>query len=129
MTEDSKADVLIVGGGVIGCLTAYRLAKAGQKVTVVEADAIASGASGTSGGWLTPYSHTNDPAMLALSSASLALHRELADALPEETGIDHGFEDTPYLRCAITPDGAAELRAWQSARAAEGTPMEWISPE
>lgn len=127
MADNSTTDVLIIGGGVIGCLTAFQLAKAGHGVTVIEADAVASGASGTSGGWLTPYSHTMDPAMLALSTESLELHRELAISLPEETGIDHGFEETPYLRCALTEQGAAELRNWQTERASEGTAMEWIS--
>ena len=129
MTNNLMADVLIVGGGVIGCLTAYQLSKSGLKVTVVEADAIASGASGTSGGWLTPYSNTLDPAMLALSPMSLALHRELATTLQEETGIDHGLEEIPFLRCALTEDGAKELRSWQADRATEGTVMEWVSPE
>ncbi|MDP6665862.1 MAG: FAD-binding oxidoreductase [Dehalococcoidia bacterium] len=127
--RDRTADVVIVGGGVIGCLTAYYLSRAGQKVTVVEADGVASGASGTSGGWLTPYSHANDPAMLALSPKSLALHRDLAAVLMEETGVDHGFEETPYLRCALTEDGVVELRAWQADRAAEGTRMEWITQD
>lgn len=129
MAENSLADVLIVGGGVIGCLTAYEIARSGHSVTVIEADAVASGASGTSGGWLTPYSHTLDPAMLALSPKSLELHRELARTLPDETGIDYGFEETPYLRCALTEDGATELRSWQADRLTEGTVMEWISPE
>jgi glycine oxidase len=129
-TMNSPAtDVLIVGGGVIGCLTAYELSKAGQQVTVIEVDGIASGASGTSGGWLTPYSHKLDSAMLAMSAKSLALHRELATVLQDDTGIDHGFEDVPYLRCALTEAGAVELRGWQADRAAEGTVMEWISPE
>ncbi len=129
MTNNSVADVLIVGGGVIGSLTAYRLSKAGHKVTVVEADGIASGASGTSGGWLTPYSHALHPSMLALAPPSLALHRELAISLPAETGIDHGFTEMPYLRCAMTEEGAGELREFQAIRATEGTVMEWISAE
>ena len=126
--SDPLADVLIIGGGVIGCLTAYRLAKSGIKVTVVETDGVASGASGTSGGWLTPYSHKKDPSMLALSPKTLELHKELANTLPEETGIDHGFEETPYMRCALTEDGARELRSWQADRASEGVDMEWLSP-
>jgi glycine oxidase len=126
--NEPLADVLIVGAGVIGCLTAYRLAKSGIKVTVVETDGVASGASGTSGGWLTPYSHKNDPSMLELSPKTLELHRELANALPEETGIDHGFEETPYMRCALTGDGASELRIWQADRVTEGVDMEWLSP-
>ena len=129
MITGKSTDVLIVGGGVIGCLTAYALAKDGVSVTLIEADAIASGASGKSGGWLTPYSHTNDTAMLALSPASLDFHRELASVLPEETGIDHGYADMPFLRCALTEAGAKELREWQVQRASEGVNMEWISAE
>jgi glycine/D-amino acid oxidase-like deaminating enzyme len=37
----SLSDVLIVGGGVIGCLTAYYLSKADQKVTLIEAGQVA----------------------------------------------------------------------------------------
>ena len=118
---------MIVGGGIIGCLTAYYLSLRGLSSVVIEADAIASGASGTSAGWLTPYSHENDPAMLALSPATLRLHAELAETLPSITGIDHGYLPDPYLRCAVTEGGIAELRSFQSQRASEGVPMEWLS--
>ena len=67
MAATNSGEVVIVGGGIIGCLTAYFLSVRGVRPVVVEADAIASGASGTSGGWLTPYSHDCDPAMIALS--------------------------------------------------------------
>ncbi len=129
LSRGTIADVAIVGGGIIGCLNAYELSKAGHSVTVVEADALASEASGTSGGWQTPYAYTVDPAMLALAPRTLQLHRELAQVLPEETGIDHGFEETPYLRCALTEERAEELRKWQSDRAREGVDTSWIQPQ
>ncbi|MDA1257785.1 MAG: FAD-binding oxidoreductase [Chloroflexi bacterium] len=124
-----SSDVVIVGGGIIGCLTAYYLTKRGLKPVVIEADGIASGASGTSAGWLTPYSSTDDPAMLALSPATLRLHAELAETLPALTGIDHGYEAFPYLRCAVTEGGVRELRDFQSRRASEGVAMEWMAGE
>lgn len=129
MTTTDSADVLIVGGGIIGCLTAYYLSQRGLSAIVIEADGIASGASGTSAGWLTPYSHKNDRAMLALSPTTLRLHAELAETLPALTGIDHGYQPAPYLRCAITEDGVAELLAFQSQRASESVAMEWLSGE
>jgi len=129
MTTTDSADVLIVGGGIIGCLTAYYLSQRGLSAIVIEADGIASGASGTSAGWLTPYSHKNDRAMLALSPATLRLHAELAETLPALTGIDHGYQPAPYLRCAVTEDGVAELLAFQSQRASESVAMEWLSGE
>ena len=37
-----RGDVIIVGGGIIGCLTAYLLAREGLKVTIIEADSVGS---------------------------------------------------------------------------------------
>lgn len=129
MTNSSSADAVIVGGGIIGCLTAFYLTQRGLNPVVIEADAIASGASGTSAGWLTPYSHTCDEAMIALSPASLRLHAELAETLPRITGIDHGYQPGPYLRCAVSDVGLAELREFQTQRASEGVELAWLSGE
>ncbi len=124
-----RADVVIVGGGIIGCLTAYYLTQRGIMPTLFEADAIASGASGMSAGILTPYSGSCDPDLLALSPATLSLHAELAEQLPEETGVDYGYHLKPHLRCALTEDDVVILRQWQADRASEGAEVEWISPE
>ena len=129
MPKALTADVVIVGGGVIGCLTAYYLTVRGMKPIVVEADGIASGASGASAGWLTPYSALCDPRVLKLAPATLALHKQLVQQLPTETGIDHRYQSTPYLRCAFTEDGVSKLREWQRLRAQEGTVMAWLDPE
>ncbi|MBI4306388.1 MAG: FAD-binding oxidoreductase [Chloroflexi bacterium] len=128
MPRNLRADVAIAGGGIIGCLTAYYLTLRGVKPVVVEADAIASGASGASGGWLTPYSASCDPRLLALAPATYKLHAELAEELPEETGIDHRYQKIGYLRCAITEKGLETLQGWRDARTAEGIKVEWLSP-
>ena len=120
--------VVIVGGGIIGCATAYYLTRAGiSEVIIVERDRIASGASGYSAGILTPYSGSNDPGLLALSAASLRLHTELAEALPSETGIDYGYDLKPYLRCAFGEVGHAEARQFLEDRRADGLSAEWLS--
>lgn len=48
--DESKNDVLIVGGGISGSLCAYRLSKAGFKVTLIEQNQIASGSSAANTG-------------------------------------------------------------------------------
>ena len=120
--------VVIVGGGIIGCATAYYLTRAGvSDIVIVERDYIASGASGYSAGILTPYSGSNDPGLLALSAASLELHAELAEELPSSTGIDHGYDLKPYLRCAFGETGHADAQSFLQDRRAEGLSAEWLS--
>ena len=43
---DNLRDVIVVGAGIVGCLTAFLLAKEGLKVTLLEADSVGSHASG-----------------------------------------------------------------------------------
>ena len=46
-------DVVVVGGGLTGCATAYAFAAAGIKVALVEGERVARGSSGSSAGWIT----------------------------------------------------------------------------
>ena len=120
--------VVIVGGGIVGCMTAYYLTRAGvSDVVVVERAGVASGASGYSAGMLTPYSGSNDPGLLALSSASLELHAVLAEELPAVTGIDHGYDMVPYLRCTFAESGYNEARKFMDDRVADGLDAEWLT--
>ena len=51
-SSDLRCAVLVVGGGVTGCSAAWHLARAGVDVVLVDARAVASGASGRNGGFL-----------------------------------------------------------------------------
>ena len=109
-------------------MTAYYLTRSGvSDVVVVEREGVASGASGYSAGMLTPYSGSNDPGLLALSSASLKLHAELAEELPAVTGIDHGYDMVPYLRCTFEESGYNEARKFMDDRVADGLDAEWLT--
>src|SRR4029453_8123195 len=50
MTEDTHSDVLIVGGGLAGCATAYYLAREGVEVALLERDDLNTQASGSNAG-------------------------------------------------------------------------------
>jgi glycine/D-amino acid oxidase-like deaminating enzyme len=54
LSDPQHADVVIVGGGVIGCCIAYYLTLGGARVTLVERGQLASGASGVAAGMLAP---------------------------------------------------------------------------
>jgi D-amino-acid dehydrogenase len=50
-----KSDVIIVGGGVIGLMSAYYLQKSGRKVTVIDKDDITNSASFGNAGLFSPF--------------------------------------------------------------------------
>jgi glycine oxidase len=122
-------DVIIVGGGVIGCAIAYYLAQAGVQVTIVERGEVGGEASGASAGLLAPLELTVEHGPLHdLCLASLPLHPPLADTLREETGIDVEYLRSGILRLALTDEDAADLRALVESQTPEGV-MEWVAPE
>ena len=109
-------------------MTAYYLTQTGvSDVVIVEREGVAAGASGYSAGMLTPYSGSNDAGLLALSSASLKLHAELAEELPAITDIDHGYDMVPYLRCTFAESGYNEARKFMDDRVADGLDAEWLN--
>ncbi|KAL2145490.1 hypothetical protein VTI28DRAFT_7126 [Corynascus sepedonium] len=79
MDAQQKRNIVIVGGGIIGCTTAYYLTRhpkfnpALHTITLLEATSIASGASGKAGGLLALWAYPD-----CLVPLSYRLHRELA---------------------------------------------------
>jgi sarcosine oxidase subunit beta len=81
-----KTEVLIVGGGIIGCSIAYYLAKEGIETVLVEKDDIASGASGACDGFIFLQSKT--PGIhLEMTLKSAELYENLASELGY--GLEH----------------------------------------
>ena len=66
-----SVDVVIIGGGVVGCSTAFHLAEAGQRVLLVEQSAIASGSSSKAAGGVRAC--FSDPVNVAIGKRSLSL--------------------------------------------------------
>ena len=123
------AEVAIVGAGIVGCAAAYYLSQVGVRAVLVERDGVAGHASGFAYGGLYPLSGAGIPGpMFPLARKSFDLHRELAAALPEETGIDVGFRFRPTVSLAFTEREATDLRtnlAWVNEQ--RGFRAEWLS--
>jgi glycine oxidase len=77
-----RRHVVVVGGGVIGCATAYQLTRAGLKVTLIERDAIAAHASGCNAGNLNPLYGT-PAALVPLALEAFRIHGEISAELTQ----------------------------------------------
>ena len=111
------ADILVVGGGVIGCAIAYELAKAGLAVTLVERGTPGCEASSAGAGMLAPQAESSAASpRLGLGLASKALYADLALELRERTGLDIEYETGGNLHCFLDEGDEAVGRAacaWQ----------------
>lgn len=82
-------DVIIVGGGIIGCSVAWQLSKLGKKVLVIERSDVASGSAGATDG-VVGY-HTKKPgAQLDLAVQSIEMFKTLSQELGMD--VEYGLE-------------------------------------
>jgi D-hydroxyproline dehydrogenase subunit beta len=72
-----SADVVVIGGGIVGCAAAAIMADRGARVILVEREGIGAGASGRN---LGAIQHPFDPVLGPLYHESLDRYRALADA-------------------------------------------------
>lgn len=123
-----KADVIIIGAGAIGCSIAYFLGKEGLKTIVVEQDSIGAHASGYAPGILSPLGVASESmgVMLPLTTKSFEMHRELAEQLLAETGIDYYFRQSPLLTLALTHPEAYGLKDTVDALQHQGFSIRWL---
>ncbi len=124
------ARVVIVGGGIIGSLTALRLADAGADVLLLERAAPGAEASSAAAGILAAQSEAHAPgAQFDLALESREMHAALADEIRGRTSVDPGFERCGVLEAARTEAEAEALvarTAWQAKRA---LPLEVLDPK
>ena len=97
-------DVVVIGGGIIGCAAAAMMAGRGARVTLVEQSAIGAGASGRN---LGAVQHPFDPVLAPLYAESLSRYRALAEVV-SDGGFAIGAQPAGLL--LLTPEGDAAGR-------------------
>ncbi|MEQ8247780.1 MAG: FAD-binding oxidoreductase [Alphaproteobacteria bacterium] len=79
------ADVVVVGGGILGVSVAYAVSRLGQRVVLLEERTLASGTTGASFAWLNATAKADDQAYHRLNRRGIGRHLDLAAMWGEET--------------------------------------------
>lgn len=117
-----RSEIVVIGGGIIGCAAAAVLADRGARVTVVERTGIATGASGRN---LGAIQHPFDAALAPLHRESLSRYRALADA----TGDFEIGRDPAGLLLLNRDADAAMAQAKRQQDAVPELAPEYLSPD
>ncbi|HXV13423.1 MAG TPA: glycine oxidase ThiO [Candidatus Krumholzibacteria bacterium] len=123
--------VVVVGGGVIGLSIAWRSARAGAHVTVIERDRVGAGASRAAAGMLAPITEAGhghgDQAMTRFARASLARYRSFAAELEADADSPVTLDTRGTLIAALDRDDVEAVRRAFEHRRALGLPVEWLA--
>ncbi len=121
----SHAKVVIIGGGVIGCSTAYHLAKLGWKdIVLLERAQLTSGTTWHAAG-LVESGGFFDETSLEMTEYTI----ELYNSLEKETGLSTGYKDLGTITIASTGSRLEELRRIAAFDRKFGVLIKEISPE
>jgi glycine oxidase len=125
----NRYDAIFVGGGVIGLACAWKAARGGARICVLERDRPAAGATGVAAGMLAPVGEAawGEESLLALNLESLGRWPGFADELEREAGADVGFAPQGALHVALDRDEAEELRRRHELHRGLGLDSEWLT--
>ncbi|GHH84957.1 glycine oxidase ThiO [Streptomyces capitiformicae] len=122
------SDVLVVGGGIIGLVTAWRAAQRGFATAVVDPEP-GGGAAQVAAGMLAAVTelHYGEQTLLGLNLQSARRYPDFAAELTEATGLDLGYRRSGTLAVALDADDRAHLRELHALQRRSGLASEWLS--
>jgi 4-methylaminobutanoate oxidase (formaldehyde-forming) len=124
MTLPAHARIVVIGGGIIGCSTAYHLARDHKAdVILLEQGRLTSGSTWHAAGLVGQL--RSSASITRVLKYSVDLYKGLA----AETGLETGWKMTGCLRLATNPDRWTEYRRLATTARSFGLEMHLISPD
>ena len=119
----SNSKVVIIGGGIVGCSTAYHLAKLGVEVTLLEQNKLTSGSTWHAAGLVGQLRTSANITQL------LGYSVELYKKLEAETGQATGWKMNGGLRLACNQERWTEVKRQATTAHSFGLEMQLLSPK
>jgi glycine oxidase len=128
MSRTRTSDVLVIGGGIIGLVTAWRAAQRGLTTAVLDPEP-GGGAAQVAAGMLAAVTelHYGEQTLLGLNLASARRYPDFAAELTEQTGHDLGYRRCGTLAVALDADDRAHLRELHALQQQSGLESQWLS--
>ncbi|CAL9319700.1 MULTISPECIES: glycine oxidase ThiO [Streptomyces] len=128
MSRTRTSDVLVIGGGIIGLVTAWRAAQRGFATAVADPEP-GGGAAQVAAGMLAAVTelHYGEQTLLGLNLASARRYPDFAAELTELTGHDLGYRRCGTLAVALDADDRAHLRELHALQQQSGLESQWLS--
>ncbi|QWB26161.1 MULTISPECIES: glycine oxidase ThiO [Streptomyces] len=128
MSRTRTSDVLVIGGGIIGLVTAWRAAQRGLATAVVDPEP-GGGAAQVAAGMLAAVTelHYGEQTLLGLNLASARRYPDFAAELTDLTGHDLGYRRCGTLAVALDADDRAHLRELHALQQQSGLDSQWLS--
>ncbi|MAS06556.1 MAG: FAD-dependent oxidoreductase [Ahrensia sp.] len=124
MTLPQQAEIVVIGGGIIGCSTAYHLAKDHKAdVVLLEMGQLTSGSTWHAAGLVGQLRSS------ASITRVLKYSVDLYKRLDQETGLETGWKMTGCLRLATNEDRWTEYRRLATTARSFGMEMHLLSPD
>ncbi|KJY29749.1 glycine oxidase, partial [Streptomyces katrae] len=121
--------MLVIGGGIIGLVTAWRAARSGLRTALADPDP-GGGAARVAAGMLAAVTelHYGEETLLGLNLASAARYPEFAAELTEASGgMDLGYRACGTLAVALDADDRLHLRELHALQRRCGLESEWLT--
>ena len=123
------ADAIVLGGGIIGCAIALRLAQARMKVIILDRGKPGAEASTAAAGMLAPQGERVEPPSFAdLGVASRELYSPFVAEIEESSGQLVGYRQDGSLLVALDEEHAEELRETHQEHTKRGFRLEMLEP-